>query len=72
LINQEKDDEELDACVLRAKILNAHFLLVTYSVKYGISLNRWQNVVNLMIEKSQATQGFTNCKSFIFTKPTTV
>ena len=52
LIDKERDDNEPDPSVLRAKkILNAHFLLVAYSVKFGISLTRWQNVVNSMIEK---------------------
>jgi hypothetical protein len=46
------DQADPDPSVMRAKkILNAHFLLVAYSVKYGISLTRWQNVVNSMIEK---------------------
>ncbi len=50
LIDKERDDNEPDPSVLRAKkILNAHFLLVAYSVKFGISLTRWQNVVNSMI-----------------------
>jgi hypothetical protein len=31
--------------------MNAHFLLLAYSVKFGISLTRWQNVVNSMIER---------------------
>jgi hypothetical protein len=51
LLDQE-DPEKPDETILRAKkILNAHFLLVAYSVKFGISLTRWQNVVNSMIEK---------------------
>ena len=47
-----EEEQNPDAPVLRAKkILNAHFLMVAYAVKYGISLTRWQNVVNSMIEK---------------------
>jgi hypothetical protein len=42
-----------DNTILRAKkILIAHFLLVVCSVKFGISLTHWQNVVNSMIEKN--------------------
>jgi hypothetical protein len=55
LIDQEKENNvEPDAVVLvlRAKkILNAHFLLVAYLVKFGISLTQWQNEVNSVIEK---------------------
>ena len=49
---ETEEEEKPDEAVKQAKrILNAHFLIVAYSVKYGISLTRWQNVVNSMIEK---------------------
>lgn len=46
------EEDEPDPLILRAKkMLNAHFLLVAYSVKFSILLMRWQNVVNSIIEK---------------------
>jgi exonuclease III len=53
LIDLEQDDTEpIDATIVRAKkILQAHFLIILSAVKFGISLTRWQNVVNSMIEK---------------------
>jgi hypothetical protein len=52
MIDQDKDADKPDQSVIQAKkVINTHFLLVAYSVKFGISLTRWQNVVNSMIEK---------------------
>lgn len=48
----ETDNDKPDAAIVQAKkILQAHFLIVLTAVKFGISLTRWQNVVNSMIEK---------------------
>jgi hypothetical protein len=51
LIDTEDEDIPNKSVIRAKKILNAHFLLIAYSVKFGISLTRWQNVVNSMIEK---------------------
>jgi hypothetical protein len=52
LVDMESDEDEPDVEIERAKkILKAHFLIIMTAVKFGISLTRWQNVVNSMIEK---------------------
>jgi hypothetical protein len=52
LVDQDEDKNNPDPAIGRAKkILQAHFLIIMTAVKFGISLTRWQNVVNLMIEK---------------------
>jgi hypothetical protein len=52
LIKLEEDDDKPNPAIARAKkILQAHFLIISTAVKFGISLTRWQNVVNSMIEK---------------------
>jgi hypothetical protein len=52
LVDMESDEDEPDVAIERAKkILKAHFLIIMTAVKFGISLTRWQNVVNSMIEK---------------------
>ena len=51
IVDAEEEEDPTDEVRRARKILNAHFLLVAYSVKFGISLTRWQNVVNSMIEK---------------------
>jgi hypothetical protein len=52
LVDLEKEDDELDSVIKRAKkILKAHFLIILTAVKFGISLTHWQNVVNSMIKK---------------------
>jgi hypothetical protein len=33
------------------KVLKVYFLIISTAVKFRISLTRWQNVVNSMIEK---------------------
>jgi exonuclease III len=52
LVDMEKDDDEQDDAIENAKkILKAHFLIILTATKFGISLTRWQNVVNSLIEK---------------------
>ena len=52
IIAQEKEDEEPDELILRAKrILQAHYQLLRYATAHGVSLRRWQKVVTAMIEK---------------------
>jgi hypothetical protein len=52
LVDLKKEDDEPDEAIECAKkILKAHFLIILTAVKFGISLTRWQNVVNSMIKK---------------------
>ncbi len=52
LVDLDKEDGEPDDAVENAKkILKAHFLIILTATKFGISLTRWQNVVNSLIVK---------------------
>ena len=52
LVDLEKEDGDPDDAIENAKkILKAHFLIILTATKFGISLTRWQNVVNSLIEK---------------------
>ena len=49
---EKEDKDKPDEAIERAKkILQAHFLIILTAVKFGVSLTRWQNVVNSMIKK---------------------
>jgi hypothetical protein len=51
-VKLEEDADQPNPAIARAKkILHAHFLIISTAIKFGISLTRWQNVVNSMIEK---------------------
>jgi exonuclease III len=52
IIDTEKDDDKPDETIERAKrILQAHYNLLKYATKHGVSLRRWRKVVNSMIKK---------------------
>jgi hypothetical protein len=52
VIASKQDADNPDKITLRAKrMLNAHYNLLRYATKHGVSLRRWRKVVNSMIEK---------------------
>jgi hypothetical protein len=52
IIASKKEDSEPDETVERTKrIFKAHYRLLRFATKHGVSLRRWRKVVNSMIEK---------------------
>jgi hypothetical protein len=52
IIESENEEDKPDETIERAKrILQAHYKLLQYATKHGVSIRRWRKVVNSMIEK---------------------